>query len=97
MLYLKGAISLWKSRLSLALYLTSSQIAAQFEMKLARLFWVSVDLKGSLSSKNFVLHAKMKSDFAQVVRKKVNQGAASFVALFSVTTLPFSLLALLCC
>ena len=29
--------------------------------KLARLFWVSVDLKGSLAGKNFVLHAKMKS------------------------------------
>merc|ERR1719158_1127303 len=72
-LYISGAISLWSSKLSVILYLSPTKVAGQFEMKLANLFWVFVDLRAGLTSMDFSVDAKMKNDFAQVIRQRVDR------------------------
>ena len=72
--YVSGAISLWDSKLSVILYLSPTSVAANFEVKLGNLFWLMVDLRAGLDSMNFAVDAKMKNDFPQVVRARVDEG-----------------------
>ena len=79
-LYVSGAIEVLGSKLSVILYLSPTLIAAEFELKLGSIFWITVDLKAEITAFNFVLNAKFKNDFGTVIRREVDSGIKKGVA-----------------